>query len=369
MKTATAIAKEYAAKGFEVLREVTISSEHRVDALLMKGDDIVKALEGKLMDLTAKTYLDKATGELRRGAIYGKLKRYVRKAYEYSDTLTEVVPNTATNDLLSTELNVSAKVARPEHFKQFVALARQAFKEVTGERVALGVRQATAANNPPKASLATRKAGPGGHVELEALGMFVGTALAGLQMWEGGEEIGQGKTALGSISVAEGSVGLFLTWAPRAAGVTAGAGAGALFAVGTAAAVSVGLAAESARAAVKGEKTPVEKLDRLAGTSFGDVHSLIQSSSYVPTWYKRYEGAGQEIAQDVYYNLFLKYKCLAEATRPGNRKKEKPSWNFKVATYNSGCKAMTSSDCTMNLRYLDFLSTPMHARKKSSTTA
>ncbi|MEW5744517.1 MAG: SpvB/TcaC N-terminal domain-containing protein [Nitrospirota bacterium] len=128
----------------------------------------------------------------------------------------------------------------------------------------------------------TPPGGPKGFVTLEGLGIMLGVATALTQYVRGGQEIAEGKTAEGAISTAEGSTTLFMTFAPYAKGVTAatGTGAGALTAAaGLAAAGSIMLAAETGRAAVRGEETPLEVADKFYGTQFSDVYAWQKRST------------------------------------------------------------------------------------------
>ncbi|MFB3885321.1 MAG: SpvB/TcaC N-terminal domain-containing protein [Thermodesulfobacteriota bacterium] len=110
----------------------------------------------------------------------------------------------------------------------------------------------------------------------------VGTALALYEMGSGAKEIVQGETASGTISVVEGAANLGLS-----VGVPLAVKGGALIAeggflatatataAGLAAGGSVMLAAETARAAVKGEETPIDVADKFYGTHFGDIYGWV----------------------------------------------------------------------------------------------
>lgn len=119
--------------------------------------------------------------------------------------------------------------------------------------------------------------GPRGFMTLEALGLAFGVAVAATQYSRGGMEIAKGKTAEGTISTAEGSATLFMTFAPYAKGVTSATGTGAgLLTAGafTAAAGGVTLLAETARSAVRGEKTPIEVADEYYGSHLSDITKI-----------------------------------------------------------------------------------------------
>jgi RHS repeat-associated protein len=151
------------------------------------------------------------------------------------------------------------------------ALELEALKKV-GKAAAVAPKAAALAKGTPK--------GTGGSVSLGMLGIMLGTTLAGVQMAEGGQSIAEGRTGEGGITIAEGSANLFLTFAPYAKGVTAGAG-GTAFLAGIAAAGGVALAADTARAAARGEETPIEGADKFYGTQFSDIYA----------WQKRSLGA------------------------------------------------------------------------------
>lgn len=154
-------------------------------------------------------------------------------------------------------------------------------------------------------------------------GAVVGSLASGYQMGSGLDQMAHGKKALGAVDVAEGGAGLGLslvttasvtaaatgTTGTAAAGTGAlalGGGALAVAGAGLAAAVGVGLAAETTRAAIKGEKTPVEKMDAKLGTSVGDVYGGLQRAKWVPQIVKDAAKAQDDVMTTVYYNLFLK---------------------------------------------------------------
>jgi RHS repeat-associated protein len=142
----------------------------------------------------------------------------------------------------------------------------------------------------------------------------VGSGLGGYKLGTGiNEMLVERKWALGAVDAGEGASSLALTIgsaiAVKAGVVTTGAGVvmgAATLAAGVAAGVGVGLAAESMRAAIKGEKTPVEKLDAKLGTSIGDLHGGFQRATWVPQVMKDIDKAQDDFMTNAYYNLFLK---------------------------------------------------------------
>lgn len=151
--------------------------------------------------------------------------------------------------------------------------------------------------------------GTGGKVVGGALAVG-GAALGGVKIGSGVNKIIEGKTAEGAIDIAEGGAELGLSIGVEAAiksGSVAVGGSGAALALaGVAAGGSVALAAETARAAVRGEKTPLEIADEYYGTGFSDIYGWAQRSKYVPQPVKASQKAVMETLQDAYYNLFLK---------------------------------------------------------------
>jgi RHS repeat-associated protein len=110
-------------------------------------------------------------------------------------------------------------------------------------------------------------------------GGIVGSAAGGWQVGTGINQLAEGKTAEGAISVTEGSVNLGMTIGVpalmKAGVVVAGGSAAAVTGVTLVATASVGLAAETARAAVKGEETPIDVADKFYGTHFGDIYGWV----------------------------------------------------------------------------------------------
>ncbi len=149
-------------------------------------------------------------------------------------------------------------------------------------------------------------------------GAIVGSLASGYQIGSGIEQVATGKKALGAVDIGEGGAGLGLSLVTTASVVAAakgttgagalavGGGGAAVFGAGLLAAGGVMLAAESARAAIKGEKTPVEKMDAKLGTSVGDMYGGLQRASWVPQVVKDVAKAQDDLATSVYYNLFLK---------------------------------------------------------------
>ena len=84
------------------------------------------------------------------------------------------------------------------------------------------------------------------------------------------------------MNVSEGAVNVGMTIGVPAllkgGAVIAGGGAVAVTAVTLAATASVGLAAETARSAIKGEETPIDVADKFYGTHFGDMAGWFSGS-------------------------------------------------------------------------------------------
>jgi hypothetical protein len=103
-------------------------------------------------------------------------------------------------------------------------------------------------------------------------GAFVG----GLQVGSGVNKIADGDVAEGAVDVGEGAanIGLGITGVavPAEAGLVGG---GLAVAAGVAAAGSVALAAETVRATIRGEETPIDIADEFYGTHFGDLHGWV----------------------------------------------------------------------------------------------
>lgn len=123
---------------------------------------------------------------------------------------------------------------------------------------------------------------------LEALGKAAavgGAFFGGLQVGHGYNQIAEGNVALGAVDVAEGSANLGLsigsTAAVESGALIAETGAAAGFltvGAGVAAAGSIALAAETSRAAVTGEDTPLEVADKHYGTGVSDMYAWSQRS-------------------------------------------------------------------------------------------
>ncbi len=64
----------------------------------------------------------------------------------------------------------------------------------------------------------------------------------------------------------------------KSGALVAGGGALAVTAVTLVAIASVGLAAETARAAIKGEETPIDVADKFYGTHFGDIAGWVSGA-------------------------------------------------------------------------------------------
>lgn len=117
----------------------------------------------------------------------------------------------------------------------------------------------------------------------KALG-FTGDALsvagAGVSGWKVGsgiDQIAQGDKRLGTVDVLEGGTGLAIdigvpALAAKGGAAVVGGSATALGITMGIAGASVGLAAETARAGIKGEKTPIDVADEFYGTHFGDIY-------------------------------------------------------------------------------------------------
>ena len=128
------------------------------------------------------------------------------------------------------------------------------------------------------------KAGLGNKVAkgLGVAGAVVGSAVGGYQVGKGINKMFEGKAGEGAVDVGEGTANLGLTIGVAVAlkakvvVVEAGAAAGGVAALaGIAAAGSVTLAAETARAAVRGEETPLEVADKFYGTHFGNIYGWV----------------------------------------------------------------------------------------------
>jgi RHS repeat-associated protein len=109
-----------------------------------------------------------------------------------------------------------------------------------------------------------------------------GSAASGYKVGTGLNQIAEGKKALGAVNVGEGTANLGLSigtaLAVKSGAVVAEAGiaaAGVALLAGAAAATSIVIAAETARAAVKGEETPIDIADKFYGTHFGDIYGWV----------------------------------------------------------------------------------------------
>lgn len=125
------------------------------------------------------------------------------------------------------------------------------------------------------------KVGVGGRV-MQGLAVL-GALTGGIQVGSGINKIIEGKAVNGAIDVGEGSANLGLsigTAVAVKAGVLTtetGLAAGTLTAgAGLAAAGSVMLLAETARAASMGEDTPIDVADKFYGTHFGDIYGWVK---------------------------------------------------------------------------------------------
>jgi RHS repeat-associated protein len=134
---------------------------------------------------------------------------------------------------------------------------------------------------PPVKSLEARLTGG----TLKVLGGALAVAGAGLAGWQVGsgiEQIIEGRTALGAIDVVQGIASLAMNVgapaAVKAGAIVTGGSAAAAAVVGLAAGVSVGIAAETARAAVEGRATPLDVADKFYGTHFGDIYGWVTGS-------------------------------------------------------------------------------------------
>jgi RHS repeat-associated protein len=114
---------------------------------------------------------------------------------------------------------------------------------------------------------------------IEVGGGILGAATGGWQTGTGIDEITQGKTKLGAVDLGEGTANLAMTIGVPAlvktGTIAAGAGAAAVTVATLAATASVGLAAETARAAIKGQETPIDVADKFYGTHFGDIYGWV----------------------------------------------------------------------------------------------
>jgi hypothetical protein len=148
----------------------------------------------------------------------------------------------------------------------------------------LGEAVAAVAKKAPAAGLGARALRTAGKVAKaggEALG--VGAAfVGGYEVGKGIDKMAHGQKAQGAVDVGEGAANLGLTIGTAVAvksghlvaegGIAAG---GLTVLAGVAAVGSVGLAAETVRAAIRGEDTPIDVADEFYGTHFGDLHGWI----------------------------------------------------------------------------------------------
>jgi RHS repeat-associated protein len=107
-----------------------------------------------------------------------------------------------------------------------------------------------------------------------------GSALGGWQVGSGINAVIEGRTGEGAVDIAEGGANLAMSlggaYAVKTGALVVGGGSVLATAAGAAAGVSVALAAETVRAAMKGEPTPVDVADAFYGTHFGDIAGWVR---------------------------------------------------------------------------------------------
>jgi hypothetical protein len=111
---------------------------------------------------------------------------------------------------------------------------------------------------------------------VEVGGGILGAATGGWQTGTGIDELAHGQAKMGAVDLAEGATNLAMTIGVpaliKSGTIVAGAGAAAVTVTTLAATASVGLAAETARAAIQGKETPIDVADKFYGTHFGDIY-------------------------------------------------------------------------------------------------
>jgi hypothetical protein len=120
---------------------------------------------------------------------------------------------------------------------------------------------------------------------VEVGGGVLGAATGGWQAGTGIDQLVHGKTSEGAINLAEGSINLgFTIGVPallKSGAVVAGGGAAAVTGATLLATSSVGLAVETARAAARGEETPIDVADTFYGTHFGDIYGWVTGAEKI----------------------------------------------------------------------------------------
>jgi RHS repeat-associated protein len=105
----------------------------------------------------------------------------------------------------------------------------------------------------------------------------VGAGVSGWKVGTGIDQVTQGEKALGVVNIVEGGSGLAIdigapALAAKGGAAVVGGSAAALGVTMAVAGASIGLAAETARSAIQGEKTPIDIADEFYGTHFGDIY-------------------------------------------------------------------------------------------------
>lgn len=107
-----------------------------------------------------------------------------------------------------------------------------------------------------------------------------GSALGGWQVGSGVNAVIEGRTGEGAVDIAEGGANLAMSiggaYAVKTGAIVVGGGSAMATAAGVAAGASVALAAETVRAAMKGEPTPIDVADQFYGTHFGDIAGWVR---------------------------------------------------------------------------------------------
>ena len=107
-----------------------------------------------------------------------------------------------------------------------------------------------------------------------------GSAVGGWQVGSGINAVIEGRTGEGAVDIVEGGSNLAMNiggaYAVKTGAIVVGGGSAMATAAGVAAGASVALAAETVRAAMKGEPTPVDVADKFYGTHFGDIAGWVR---------------------------------------------------------------------------------------------
>ncbi|RIX60328.1 toxin [Paenibacillus nanensis] len=299
--------------GFGGIQEVVKAGKGggRLDFWLMKGHHVVGSLEVKALNLYSQTYK------------YGKGIRQAAARYKINSNLKQVVKhmkqmqargnfNTLTGAPLKEDLLyvIRGTEKQVKEFQQLLTETVDKFNLKRGTDIKAAAFHLTDKKKGGLPRLPSGAGGArGGHTTVGGALTMLNVGISAVQIGKGVQQIRAGDKALGSVDIAEGVANLGLTGATglvSSGTIAAGGGALAVLGATTAAGVGVGLAAESFRAAIKGEQTPVEKMDKALGTSVGDIYGGMQKSSLVPQAVKDVQKSMMDKAADAYYNLFLK---------------------------------------------------------------